>query len=273
VASSNRPTAPDYTCRGRQARGEQESRSAPALFRTDFLHFPPVVPGRLTAVCRARLFPLAWGWVMKTLSKIVLTGLVLACGAVAPTAMAEWDQACVDLVLSENCIPAIAGVWGGCCFPEGICEEMESDDCTWDGGVTNAPLECSGDSDANGIDDACECDDFSTACCLPDETCSQMLPEMCEATGGWSIGWCGSSCPSVCPHPACLATEGDCAEPHGTPGCDHPNLCGCVCGVLPHCCEETSDVPATSHRGMIAGAVLLLVASAAFLLWRRRAAN
>ena len=39
---------------------------------------------------------------------------------------------------------------------------MDSAECLWTGGTPGAPLECAGDSDGNGIDDACECDDFST---------------------------------------------------------------------------------------------------------------
>jgi hypothetical protein len=221
--------------------------------------------------CIRGFFPLTGRGVIKGVSRAILTALMLTCGFLATTATAEWDQECVDWVLSHHCTPPAGSPWGRCCFNDGSCEEMESDPCNWDGGVPSPSLGCAGDQDGNGIDDACECDDFSTACCLPDGTCLQLLPETCEAMGGWPNGWCGSSCPSSCPNPACLAAEGDCAQTHDTPGCDQPNSCDCVCEGLPHCCEEASDVPATSHRGGIVGTVFLLIASTGFLLWRRQA--
>ena len=172
---------------------------------------------------------------MKGLFKLLLTGLVLTWGLLGTTAVAQWDQECADLVIAGACVPGIEGVPGRCCFPDGSCEEGQSDGCIFDGGVAFPDLECSGDQAANGIDDACECDDFTTACCLPDETCSQMLPETCESMGGWPNGWCGSSCPQSCPRPECLAAEGDCTEAQSTPGCNDPNLCSCICVLLPHC--------------------------------------
>ena len=208
---------------------------------------------------------------MRTLG-LLLFGLMAV--LYSTTATAVWDQECADRVSTCH---VVAGeyVSGNCCYADGSCLDTDINACPY-GGIFFIDEQCQGDSDSNGVDDACECPDLglATACCVPDGTCADLVPpETCELLGGLSQGWCGSSCEEYgsCPPPVCFEATGECDEPHGTPGCNDPRCCGVICHNLPHCCEEdVPPIPATSNRGLIVAVVLLLSASAAVLLLRRR---
>ncbi len=102
----------------------------------------------------------------------------------------EWDQQCAR----TQC--AATGDEATCCNPEGTCVSgVSSSGCVGSGGET--VLECLGDADGDGVDEACVCNagDGGIQCgrvtCPPGETCC------CAPTGSCSSG---QACPDVeCP--------------------------------------------------------------------------
>jgi hypothetical protein len=222
---------------------------------------------------------------MKTSLTPVLTGVVLACVFLPTTAMAEVLTACCLPFPQAGCqnlvTPAACEAMGGWSF--GACADCADFGCP--------PAACIGATESCDVPHSTPgCDDW--VCC--NYVCAGWMPECCDPAHGWDescVEWMNQNeCSWDNGHhswPACLP-DGSCqwfsddywtylqggqqlpADNAGDPlpcqgdqdGDGIDNACGCP-----------SDVPAMSSHGMIVGAVLLLVASAAFLLWRRRATS
>ncbi|MBK9120517.1 MAG: hypothetical protein IPM18_13105 [Phycisphaerales bacterium] len=96
-----------------------------------------------------------------------------------------------------------------CCMPEGYCLMAISMQCISMGGnPVGGP--CLGDSNGNGVDDACE---LPEACCLPDGTCLDVPPYQCQQQNGQPMGP-GTQCSqTICPQPeACCLPNGSCVD-------------------------------------------------------------
>jgi hypothetical protein len=142
---------------------------------------------------------------------------------------------------SDGC----GGSCGGCpagqvCNGQGLCQD--------------APEQCGNDKCQQAIGENCqtcpedcgECDSCGNGWCQQwlGETC-QSCPEDCGECETCGNGWCqpgqGESC-SNCPEDCGQCQGGgDCCETHETPGCDDPDISGCVCGMDPFCCNNYWD--------------------------------
>ncbi len=70
-----------------------------------------------------------------------------------------------------------------CCLPDGSCTYLSPDRCIAAGGFFPAGGVCLGDSNGNGVDDACE---EPEPCCLDEgRICIDLPPWECEAQGGF----------------------------------------------------------------------------------------
>ncbi|MCA9295792.1 MAG: hypothetical protein KC983_04730, partial [Phycisphaerales bacterium] len=90
---------------------------------------------------------------------------------------------------------------GACCFDDGTCAVLSSDDCNAANGVPQGP----GTTCATVMCPA-------PACCFPDGTCQELLAADCLLAGGAPQG-AGTSCtPNICPPPlgACCLNDGTC---------------------------------------------------------------
>ena len=222
---------------------------------------------------------------MKTLSKVVLAGLVLAWGFLATTATAEVSTACCLPLPQGGCqdavAPAACEAMEGWSF--GACADCTDFDCP--------PTACIGATGSCTVPHSTAgCDDW--VCC--NVVCSWHMPECCDPIHGWDescVEWMNQndciwdadpSAWSAClPDGSCevyydtywtylqggqLAPPDDVGDPVPCQGDLNGDGIDDVCGC-------GGDVPATSHQGMAVGAVLLLIASAWFLLWRRQSAS
>ncbi len=81
------------------------------------------------------------------------------------------------------------------------------------------------------------------SCCLPDESCSDMSEEECQANNGlWQPGqFCGIGTQS-CPPPACVTATNECDEVNFKQGgCNEPFCCAQVCATDDFCCAVIWD--------------------------------
>ncbi len=93
----------------------------------------------------------------------------------------------------------------------------------------------------------------SSACCFKDtdniEKCQNLFERDCDVAGDqaeprqWQLGQLCSQNNQSCPLIACLGREGDCKEPHFTPGCDDSACCSAVCRLpfQDFCCQFEWD--------------------------------
>ncbi|MCP4249286.1 MAG: EF-hand domain-containing protein [bacterium] len=80
-----------------------------------------------------------------------------------------------------------------CCLPDGSCALLTVGECVSAGGLFgDQGSACLGDSNTNGVDDACE-SAVSGACCLGDGTCSVVTGADCAGAGGAFAGG-GTAC-------------------------------------------------------------------------------
>ena len=92
--------------------------------------------------------------------------------------------------------------WTGCCFPGGLCVDMDSLDCQMQGGVPQGQF-CTGTVEA---------------CCLPDGGCLMIDPLCCDEEGGVVViggicaGWTEACCDSFLPY-GCMDADPTCCEP------------------------------------------------------------
>lgn len=132
----------------------------------------------------------------------VVTGLNVAGSITADKGQCCWDQR------------------GACCFRTGVCHLMSVEECmAADGSPLGVGTTCQGDSDGNGIDDACQ-PPPPYSCCLEDGSCVDLAPgeSQCLVGGLLITGPCG---PSV----ACCMTDGTCIDTSEV------------------CCRETGGTP------------------------------
>jgi hypothetical protein len=95
---------------------------------------------------------------------------------------------------------------------------------------------------------ACEADPFdppcgTSACCTPDESCSNLTQAACAAaTGVWQSGlFCGAP-EQMCPPIACIGATNSCFEENdAAPGCSDGTCCALVCQLDSFCCDVAWD--------------------------------
>lgn len=97
-----------------------------------------------------------------------------------------------------------------CCLPDGTCMDMDEICCDDLGGVIS-PFSafCLGDSDGNGIDDACEVAERE-ACCLQDGSCLDVTPDSCLNFYGGTPQGAGTACVDYTV--ACCLPDGTCMD-------------------------------------------------------------
>ncbi len=90
----------------------------------------------------------------------------------------------------------VCGRRAACCLPNGTCRVTAEICCEGEGGWMPGSAVCLGDTNNNGVDDAC--DGPIQACCLPDATCADTTHMDCVLRGGDPQGpgtdCSGSSC-------------------------------------------------------------------------------
>ncbi len=98
------------------------------------------------------------------------------------------------------------------------------------------------------LDGSCSPDPFeppcgTAACCLADESCSNLTDAECQANGGlWQPGeFCGEG-DQTCPPPACITAENPCNEESLVGGgCNDPACCAAICALDDFCCAVFWD--------------------------------
>lgn len=95
------------------------------------------------------------------------------------------------------------------------------------------------------VDAACDPDPFTPACgtqacCMEDESCSDLSSGDCDAAGGiQQTGFCATVEP--CPNFVCFTATGDCFTGHGGLGCGDLTCCDLVCDFDSFCCDVAWD--------------------------------
>ena len=113
----------------------------------------------------------------------------------------------------------------------------------------------------------CEFDPFPlpcgvAACCNADgqDHCENLTKNECAARGAqhgkpvfWRRGqYCGGD-PDQCSFSACLTREGECLEPHASPGCKNPFCCVDICDLDPYCCRVEWDATCVESANELCG--------------------
>ncbi|UCG58451.1 MAG: hypothetical protein JSU70_02880, partial [Phycisphaerales bacterium] len=76
-----------------------------------------------------------------------------------------------------------------CCFEDGSCADLSLEECKAKRGVSQGVgTKCLGDRDEDGIDDACEEQPETEACCFEDGSCADLSLDECNEKGGTSQG-------------------------------------------------------------------------------------
>ncbi len=126
----------------------------------------------------------------------------------------------------------------GRCLGKSVCRELPQMNCPFPTLWTEGAL--------------CDADPFAhpcgqSACCTPDDTCTNLTGTECAARSppGDAFWWVlGSFCKDedhVCPYYACLQRNGECNAAHAEPGCEDPFCCWDVCQIDPWCCRVEWD--------------------------------
>ena len=110
---------------------------------------------------------------------------------------------------------------GACCFRTGACQVLTVEECmAADGSPLGVGTVCKGDSDGNGIDDACQ-PPPPYSCCLENGLCVDLdptQPPQCLQGGVLITGPCGVAQACCRPDGTCIDTsEVCCRETGGTP--------------------------------------------------------
>ena len=140
---------------------------------------------------------------------------------------------------------------GVCCQADGTCGEMNGWECIDSGGTFRGPgSECLGDSDGNGINDACE---SVGGCCLPGGVCQdELLQRECEALGGVYGGdWSN-----------CVDEIDDDGVPNACDNCPYvfnPDQSDSDGDAVGDACAETEPIPTVSGWALVPMTLLLLV--------------
>lgn len=109
---------------------------------------------------------------------------------------------------------------GACCFRGGACQVLSEQECFAAGGSPlGSGTTCLGDSDGNGIDDACQ-PPPPYACCFENGECIDLPAGVSQCPSGGLLisGPCGNTLACCMPDGTCLDTnEVCCREAGGTP--------------------------------------------------------
>ena len=189
------------------------------------------------------------------------------------------DDACTDDLCDPawGCWHApIEGCVLGASCGDGLCQGMAGETCA-SCPVDCGPClggDCCAQHDAPGCEDgavtACVCDSDPYCCAAAWDVecvgvaigCGAECGEaacgdgLCDADLGEGCEACPDDCPcvAVCGDGACSGSEtcgtceadcgpcvGECCVDNGSPGCETPELQGCVCDLDAYCCEDTWD--------------------------------
>ena len=174
------------------------------------------------------------------------------CGADPFCCEVEWDGLCVDEA-ADLCGACGPPPGGPCCEANGTpgCDDPETEECVcsadpyccntaWDNLCAGAAISlceacgpppggpCCEDNGTPGCDDA---DVEGCVCAVDPYCCNTAWDGICVEEAIQICGACG-------PTPG----EGACCEVNGTPGCEDPQVEGCVCALDAFCCEVDWDV-------------------------------
>ncbi len=105
----------------------------------------------------------------------------------------------------------------------------------------------------------CDEDPFTPSCgahvcCLPDNTCANLVETDCAGAGGlWEPGGFCEEGEQDCGWFTCHGSHDSCHLVHATPGCTDSGCCNLVCDLDPYCCSDAWDEVCLSWAAQMCG--------------------